>query len=325
MRLKQAGFNLVELSVVLVISSVLMLSLTNVFVDAKVSSYKSTVTANLQQQAQLALQVLLEDVRNIGSWATFSGEPLSAISIPASMTVKGCNITTGASVDKPHLPNTANWINSASAAPNISGCLDTDYRLSTTSDILSLARVQGALIAGVESASLGNLTADDYYIAASPQAATLFLGSNLAQVKSMDNADIFPYLRRAYLVEVTGDNNIPRLMRFSLNNGQFSNDMIIANIERFRIDFGIDTNFDGQINSYNSSPSVTAAMWTNNQILAARIYVLARADSPDFTFNNSGTYNDRYAPFDVSEGDHYRRFILSTTVNINNNHMVDLQ
>ncbi|WP_254795818.1 PilW family protein [Moritella viscosa] len=77
MRAKQAGFNLVELMIALVIGLVLMVSITTMFVDTKVSANRSSTVSNLQQQAQLALQVLVEDVRAIGSFAEFSGGGLA--------------------------------------------------------------------------------------------------------------------------------------------------------------------------------------------------------------------------------------------------------
>jgi type IV pilus assembly protein PilW len=67
MIIKQLGFNLIDLMIALVIGLVLMVSITTMFVDTKVSANRSSAVSELQQQAQLALQILVADVRSIGS------------------------------------------------------------------------------------------------------------------------------------------------------------------------------------------------------------------------------------------------------------------
>lgn len=316
--MRQAGFNLIELVVSMAIGLVLMLSLTSVFVDTKVASKKTTDVTNLQQQAQLALQVLLEDVANIGSWAAFSGEPLSAITTPASLNISGCNLASASGASATNVPKDANWISDENAV--LSGCMESNHKLATDSDVLSLARIQGALI------ERGDLQTDKYYLATSPQKAQLFLGQHWEQVETMNNADLYPYVRRAYFVDAGHEQQaIPKLRRFSLQAKQLISDMSIDNIEKFKVDFGIDSVADGKIDQYKSSDDMLPSDWQGSKILSARIHVLARADHPDFSFNNNLKYNERYLPFNVTSNDHYRRLLLSTTVNIKNNKMVTLQ
>lgn len=321
--MKQFGFNLIELMISLVIGLVLMITVTTVFIDSKVSSERSVSVVNLQQQAQVALQILIGDIQNIGSWAAFSGESLSKMQLPVSMSITGCSIAAASGGVSTSLPHTTNWI--SDAASDTDGCLGVGYSLSENSDVLSLSRIEGDWQSNAHDAPSAGLDDDAYYVATAPQMASLFLGSNADQVKSMDNADVFPYLRHVYFTEES-DDEAPRLKRFSLNKQVFENDVVVNNIERIRIEFGIDSDRDGSINQYLSSADITEAMWSNNQISAARVYVLARADHPDQTFQNTAKYNERYQPFmmDDNTNDHYRRFLLSTTVSIKNNKMVDL-
>lgn len=326
MTVKQAGFNLVELMIAMVVGVVLMASITTMFVDTKVSANRSSAVANLQQQAQLALQILVDDVRSIGSWAEFSGVSLGDITLPALATPDdSCSlipIAGSTTTANQHEPETANWIRDSSTVPvavlTVAGCLNAGYTIAINSDVLSIARLQGSIIA------LGNIDDASYYVAVSPTQAQIFKGNTPNGATNIDDADIYPYIHHTYFVQAH-DTEGTRLSRFSYIDGDFDDDLIVANIEQIRIDFGVDTNGDGRPESYRASSSISELMWRNNQIVAARIYVLARAKDKDLTLNNNSTFNDRFSPFNPPDDDNYRRFLLSTTVLINNNMMVATQ
>lgn len=327
MSVKQRGFNLVELMIALVIGLVLMMSITTMFVDTKVSSNRSATVSNLQQQAQLALQILVEDVRNIGSWAEFTGESLKDINVPKNMAIGGCAIGPASDAETTSFPETANWISRAGRSEN---CVSEDegYHFSATSDALLITRIQGRVVSSAPLAANGALVLTDYYVASSPETAKLFIGADANDVTNMTNANVYPYIRHAYFVE-SKDNAAPRLMRFSLQGDQMDNDLVVENIERIRIEFGIDDPnqqgvSDGIADRYEGSDNIAPVMWNSNRIVAARIYVLARATNMDASFNNTWTYqldSDGVDNNDYTPGDNYRRFLLSTTVVIKNNVM----
>ena len=311
MTVKQAGFNLVELMIALVVGIVLMASITTMFVDTKVSANRSSTVANLQQQAQLALQVLVEDVRSIGSWAEFSGEPLQDINTPEKLALDSgsCSLfmtATSSATGTFSLPDRANWLAAASAGTF------------TEADCMSLARIQGNTV------TVADMKSADYYLAVSPLQTQLFQASAPNGATNIDNAEFYPYLHHSYFVETHAKAG-PRLTRFARQGDALINDLIVGNIEAFRIEFGVDTSSprDGRANAYylSTDNNFTADMWNNNQLVSARIYVLARATNPDQRFNNDANYNLRFAPFTPTANDNYRRFLLSTTVLIRNNIM----
>jgi type IV pilus assembly protein PilW len=320
MIIKQRGFNLIELMIALVIGLVLMVSITTMFVDTKVSASRSSAASELQQQAQLALQILMADVRSIGSWGEFSGESLTAISVPDSMAIGGCAIGSASGAAQTSFPETANWISTSAESAN---CVSSvDYTISTTSDALSIARIQGLIVSSAASAAVAALDGGNYYVAASPQTAKLFIGANAGAVTNIKNANVYPYIHHAYFVE-TSSSAAPRLKRFALQGGQMENDLVVENIERIRIEFGIDSDANGIADTYYGSNNANFSddMWSNNQIVAARIFVLARATNMDATFITNDVYNLGTDRFDPPDDDHYRRFLLSTTVVIKNNVM----
>lgn len=326
MTVKQAGFNLIELMIALVIGLVLMVSITTMFVDTKVSANRSSTVSNLQQQAQLALQVLVEDVRAIGSFAEFSGGGLADIQVPKNIAAGDCRVVPvggPAADDNLHFPDKANWIvrtpidgvinvTVANCFENENDENDDGYALAENSDVLSIARIRGVISP--------NPQANRYYVAISPMQAQLFTGT----APSIANAEIYPYLHHTYFVQ-EHDTNSPRLSRFSFIDGDFTNDLVVNNIEQIRIDFGIDDDDDGRVDHYDESNNVTTDMWSNSKIVSARVYVLARAKNRDLTLNNNATFNERFSPFNPPDDDNYRRFLLSTTVVIKNNMMAVTQ
>ncbi len=328
--IRQRGFNLIEFMIAMTIGLVLMLALTSMFVDTKVSANRSTTVSNLQSQAKLAVQILLEDIRNIGSWAEFSGESLGDIKVPASINLGAgsCTIlqTANASsdADTMSLPANANWIADTGSTPanvvNQNCVVEAGYTVTVDSDVLSLSRIQGNVV------QTADLTDGAHYLAISSQQAQLFNAASPNGATNIVNVELYPYVHHTYLVEAHATEGT-RLSRFSLResggNPMFSNDLIIDNIERVRVEFGVDTDADGVANSYQPSANVTSVMWNGNQIVSARIYVLARATLPDATFNNTQTYN--LGSDAVTVDDNYRRFLLSTTVIIENNAMVVTQ
>ena len=320
MRRRQAGFNLIELMIAMAIGLLLTVTITGMFVDTKVSANRSATVSTLQQQAQLALQVLVEDVRGIGSWGPFSGEPSTSISTLGLGAIGGCGIGPASGALTTNAPASANW---ASATGAMGTCIATDHSYATQSDALSIARVQGNIV--TTTAAAAGLVADNYYIAASPQSAVLVKGSNTSAINAIQNGEVFPYLRRAYFVEVNDLDDRPRLSRVGLVGDELINDLIVANIERFHIEFGEDDNGDGLADAYLNAAAMTNAQWQNNRIVSARIYVLARADTPDLSYQNNNVYqldSDGNAANDFAPADNYRRLLLSTTVIIKNNAMV---
>ncbi|MFT5806803.1 MAG: type IV pilus assembly protein PilW [Moritella dasanensis] len=309
MTMKQEGFNLVELMIALVVGIVLMTSITTMFVDTKVSANRSSTVSSLQQQAQLALQVLVEDVRSIGSWAEFSGGGFTHI--PPVIAAAGCNIQPPASS-----ANSTNWIAAGANVTVDNNCLGLDFDVTGDSDIFFIARIRGVIIPVADVV----LNSSRHYVAISPMQAQLFTGV----VPKIENAEIYPYVHNTYFVQNHADEGT-RLSRFSFVDGVFTNDLVVGNIEKIRIDFGIDTNNDGRADKYSKSQSIIDVNWSNNSIVAARIYVLARAKNKDLTLNNNAEYNKRFSPFTPTSDDNYRRFLLSTTVVIKNHMMAVAQ
>jgi type IV pilus assembly protein PilW len=97
------------------------------------------------------------------------------------------------------------------------------------------------------------------------------------------------------------------------NDPYFQEEVLADGIDVFRIQFGIDSDADGKVDYYTSSPSSTEM----TTAVVARIYVLARGESPVRGYTNTKTYQlgDLAIPAFV---DGFYRKVFSTSVTMRN-------
>ena len=79
------------------------------------------------------------------------------------------------------------------------------------------------------------------------------------------------------------------------------------------IEYGIDTTQDGHPNVYMTSPSLADIQ----NVVSARIFILARTTDIDTRYTNDKTYSISNAP-DFTPGDSFHRRVFSTNVSIQN-------
>jgi type IV pilus assembly protein PilW len=88
---------------------------------------------------------------------------------------------------------------------------------------------------------------------------------------------------------------------------------IATGIEDLQLEYGIDTNGDGNPNVYMSAPTLTDLQ----TVVSARIYLLARTTDIDVRHTNQKTISIGNAP-DYTPNDSFHRRVYSTTVAIQN-------
>jgi type IV pilus assembly protein PilW len=127
-----------------------------------------------------------------------------------------------------------------------------------------------------------------------------------------------------------GGRPIPTLKRLELApDGTFQIVPLVEGIERFQVEYGIDTPLtglpigapyagDGMPDSYIAAPS--AAEFT--QVVAVRVYLLARANEPSTGYVDTKTYNlglhGTYEPNLVAADQPYKRHLFTTVVRLQN-------
>lgn len=346
---RQGGVTLVELLIALVLGLLITLGLATLFSQNKRSFYQNEDLARILEDGRFALEEMARDISMAGFYAELASP--SWLVDPALNAAANCRaaaaITTvpgnpGLQIGAPAIPwtyavfrrgldnfeapeaalavaNNATVAQAGAEFPCVAGLAN----LQPGSDVFYSKRVAGAPTAVP--------TANRVYIGRRGSAiGGLFLGANLpakALGDPLENDWEFQpkvYYVRNITSDVTGDGiarTVPTLCRMTLSPGPvFAEDCIAQGIERFQIEWGVDTDGDGDANAFVSVLDATlqnAAVADPNQVVSARIHVLARSIRPDATYTNPKTYTFADMPAFTPNDAFYRR-VLTTTVMVRN-------
>lgn len=184
--------------------------------------------------------------------------------------------------------------------------------LEAGTDVISIKRVSGARSAATTAGRVylrTNGTVGLLY--QSPAPATPDLDVPLPRAEWEYRPSVF-FVRN--YANVAGD-GIPTLCKKVLrgNSPGMITECLATGIENVQIEYGIDTSGDSNPNLYLPNPTVAEMQ----NVVTARIFLLARTTDLDFRYVNDKTYNISNAPaFQPDDGFHRR--IFSTTVTIQN-------
>jgi type IV pilus assembly protein PilW len=350
----QAGVTLVELMISLLLGLLIALGLATLFSQNKRSFYQNEDLSHMVEDGRYALEELARDIAMSGFYAELSaptwqvdvnvfGAPgcRAANAVTTNPANPGLQVAAGPPVlswtyalfprsldpfvaeqGALAVSNNATAANAVAAFPCLAGLAD----LQDGSDVFFSKRVAGA--------PEDVLTANRVYVARrGPGVGVLALGSTItasipkAVGDPLENDWEFQpkvYYVRNITQDVTGDGvaeTIPTLCRMVLNPGPaFGEDCIAQGIERFQVEWGVDTDGDGDANAYVSTLDAglnNAAIADPNEVVSARITVLARSVRPDSTYANAKTYTIADMPAYTPNDSFYRR-VLSTTVMVRN-------
>jgi hypothetical protein len=108
---------------------------------------------------------------------------------------------------------------------------------------------------------------------------------------------------------------IPTLCRKVLRGAgpSITTECLATGIENLQIEYGIDTTQNGHPNVFVPNPSLADIQ----NVVSARIFILARTTDIDTRYTNTKTYSISNAP-DYAPGDSFHRRVFSTTVSIQN-------
>jgi type IV pilus assembly protein PilW len=182
------------------------------------------------------------------------------------------------------------------------------------SDVIAIKRVAGAPSAAT--------LAGRVYIRENGTRGVVFQNpGNITPPLAAPNRD-WEFTPRIYFIRNYADapgDGIPTLCRKVLAPGApptFRDECIAQGIEGVQLEFGIDTDGNGSVNAYVSSPAAAQLQ----QLAAVRIYVLARSVRGDPSYVNPKTYQMSNEPAFVPNDNFYRRVFASTILvrNVNN-------
>jgi len=312
----QLGFTVIELMIALALSMILSVAIVTVFTNNSYSFKQDENLSRMQDDARHALREIAFDIRMAGHYAD--------LHIPASVAADGA-LTIGTDCGP---SGATNWMYRAveagtgntmsiiaidnatnSAVTTAHSCFQSGEILDGT-DVVVVKRVAGAETAAPAAGSV--------YLKTNGVVGYLYNGPAPAAEPFAITAPSADWAYRPSIYYVrqfanTPGDNIPTLCRKSLRGGSMTTECLATGIENLQIEYGIDTSSDGHPNAYMTNP--TLAQMQN--VVAARIFILARTTEIDTRYQNDKTYSISNAP-DLVPGDAFHRRVFSTSVSIQN-------
>jgi type IV pilus assembly protein PilW len=314
----QSGFTLVEIMVAMVLSLLLGVAIVTVFVNNSHSFNQDDNVMRMQDDARFALQQIAFDLSMAGHYAELLSP--GAVTPDTSLAIGlDCGPVTATNwayrTTQPATGNSLSLIalDNVTSAQVVAGhsCFLAD-EVAPGTDVVSIKRVAGAETAVFRDGGVylrTNGTVGLLY--RQPLTGTPAIAVALPRTEWEYRPAIYYVRQYAYAL---GD-NIPTLCRKVLGGAGPSmlTECIATGIEDLQIEYGIDTSGDGNPNAYMSAPTLADLQ----NVVSARIYLLARTTDIDVRYTNQKTFSLANAP-DYTPNDSFHRRVYSTTVAIQN-------
>ena len=323
------GFSLVELMVALVITLILLAGIGQIFLSSKKSFTIQDSLSRIQENGRYALETVVADLRRSGYWG--GNSKITEIGGTESAVTETGGCSTGSN----------DWV--LMFDRRVYGKNDSKTDAEGTYNCIPASYVRGDILVTRFMAPwvIGGLTTDASYMANHPNhyfmRTTLFRG---AVFKGADTADAgndvtgaavrtAELVARAYYIGTSGtggtcpaDGQVPSLYRQIVVDGSQRSEEVARGVDNLQVQYGVDTDNDGAIDQYLNAYDTglrTTDEW--NQVIAARVWLLLRAECPETGYTNDNTYvmgDVNYTPADTA-GRGYRRQLYTATVYLRNN------
>lgn len=328
--INRPGFSLVELMVALAISMILLGGIGQILLGSKKSFTIQDTLGRQQENGRYAINTVSADLRRAG----YRG---------GNAQIGDINGSLGSISDNGTCPNNSNdtsW--GRMIDRRITGLNDTSagYACIPTSgttgkylrgDVLTVRFAAPWIIGGTTTPAF---EPNRLYLR-----SNLFHGRIFQGVDAGDPENVIStppaftereseLIARAYYIGDSGRRcsngaAIPSLFRKTLgSNGAPVAEEITYGVDHFQVRYGVDADGDDSVNQYFNAGDAdldSTAEW--QQVIAARVWVLTRAECPETGFNHTGeayTMGDiNYSPADTA-GFGYRRQLYQSTVQLRN-------
>ena len=325
----QAGFSLIELMVAITIGLIMMVALGTLLLNITRANSEMAKT-NLQiENGRFAMQILQNDAVHAGFWGRLS----DATAFNAALAIPNPCLSS-ASWDAAYKQNllaipVQGFANGSTLTGcNVSNVLD-------TSDVLVISHANTCTAAptgcdgGTDTGP--HIQTSACQAGSPPPEASYVISSSAFPLKDKDCTAIAP--RRKVISNIyylANNNSLPTLMRISLVNGSYSQPQpLIEGIEAFKVEYGIDslgTNGlpvstanpgDGSPDTYVSCPNAGCSLDQLNNVVALKLYVLARNLEATTGYKDTKSYQLGATNF-PAVNDGFKRHVFSTSVRLVN-------
>ncbi len=312
----QSGFSIIEVMVALFIGVFLLSGALTIYASSRSAVELSAQMSRMLDNSRFALDLIEPDLRSAGFWgltnATEFVDGRAGPGDPAAYVVTNdCDTNWAVDLDNP-------VAGSDNVNPFTASCLSDPKDYLDSTDVLVVRHAADTAIA------TANLQAGHFYIRADEAHAEIFIGT-VEPNGFAAAAQNFELITHAYFIAPGSDLDatMPSLRRLELDdngvNPQVNNVEVLSGAEDFQVQYGLDTDTDGSVNSYvDADPALDFS-----QVLSVRLWLRMRNTTQDETFTDTATYtyaDQSFVPsttVDTSD-DHVRRLLVSKTISLRN-------
>lgn len=328
-RTKQNGVTLIELMISMVIGIFLVGAVGSVYLASQETYRVSELVARMQDNGRVAMQILTEDLQMAG----FLGNSMNPnlVTVPGSLAAASGDCATGWYTNMNSLlvvgNNTTPTVNSTDFGAT---CLS-NVSYHTNTDTIALKRAANKEISAAQLATTDHQ--NWLLLRTDTMRGEFFIGGGAQPAGFTTAVTDRRWLAHVYYISYNAAdtnlaNRLPILKRVRLGSGPaFFNDReLVRGVQDLQIQFGIDTNGDGNANQFVEPGTEGLA-----RVVAARIWLLMRSEEREASHDDSlNTYvyaNKRYVPGDATTDNEtetaanpaqFRRLLLSKTITFRN-------
>ncbi len=326
----QTGLSLIELMVSMSIGLFLLAGAVSVLGKGRDLYRTNDAAARLQETARYAMSTIEADLRMANYWGLMSRADLvengpalnlasipnvdPAYSLPATLTGYATTINSCGAMWAVKLPayveaNNNGYGYACAAFGTAAGA----------SDQLTVRRASTQVIAAAGLAA----SAGQIKVQTSRMQGSLFANGVLPAGYAPALSETRALVANGYYVSQRSDQNvaIPSLRRKQLGSvggaPAIQDQEIVPGVEDLQVEFGVDQNADQNANFFVPPGTAIAG---GQEIVAVRVWLLVRAEQPEFSFTDGRTYAyaDRVGAAAYTPADNFRRVLVSKTIALRN-------
>ena len=317
MKKRAQGFSILELLVSAAVGLILIAGISSVYVASKRSYVEVERMSRITQNSRFALQMITETLQHAG----FTGEvPLGNIIADGSLDNPGNDCDgVAAAYNVEYYLFAATTDNSGDAFGCITdGVADTSAIMIKNVRPMRMTDTNDDGLIDDPAALVGTST----YIISNNSQGIIFDGADTAPTVNesgeVPNGSAWEYEVQIFYIRDTGAD--PTLSRRTLTwDGaamSFVTEDLIAGVEAMSFLFGLDTDADGEIDTYRTIANMLGTEWA--QVAAIETDVLVRSETPDPSHTDNEVYNLGGIAAIGPLADNYHRLVMQSTVSLRN-------
>ena len=321
------GFTLIELMLAMVIGTFLVAGVFTVYINGRTAQDNTEKQSRMIDDARFAIETISYDLRVAGLWGESNTSQLmrGALGVSAAILPKtvapnplpAITDVTAPDCDVLWYSDLKNSLNASNDINLFSGtCID-------DADYLPLTDVLVTKYASPSRLPVASLADNIVYAYSNRFEGELFIGKtaptflDVATVGASQEGHVHRLKTRVYYIDKNTElsDGYPSLHRLDLDVGpKISNSMLLPGVENLQIQYGVDTNGDGSVNTYvDADPLDTKQV---SKVLAVQFWVTVR--SRDKELPSGTTQSIVLAGNTTVHNDGFRRVVMSAVVKLRN-------